>query len=54
MFKKNENGSCFLHKVGCCDLADYKDEVYSPCIHLITVNDMLSAVKFLLEKVYNN
>jgi len=52
MFKKNENGSCFLHKVGCCDLADYKDEIFSPCIHLIKVNDMLEAVKFLLEKVY--
>lgn len=54
MFKKNENGSCFLHKVGSCDLADYKDEVFSPCIHLITVNDILTAVKFMLEKVYNN
>ncbi|MFW9952166.1 MAG: hypothetical protein ACFFKA_18750 [Candidatus Thorarchaeota archaeon] len=52
MFGKNESGSCFNHSGGSCPLGDFKDELYSPCIHKINADHINIAVQFILKEVY--
>lgn len=52
IFGKNENGSCFLHKTGSCDLADFKDELFAPCLHQIDSDHILEAVEWMIKKFY--
>lgn len=49
-FGKNENGNCFAHNIGACQLAELKQEVHSPCIHLITSVHLLTALNLILDK----
>lgn len=48
-YGKNHTGSCFEHSIGVCKLASFKQEIHSPCIHLITAEQILHALKTVEE-----
>jgi len=54
LFGKNENGSCFVHSTKSCDLAQYKEELHSPCLHLINADHIRHAVNYFTKLLYTN
>jgi len=50
----NENGSCFAHSTMPCQLAQYKEEMHSPCLHLINSDHIRLGIDYFINLLYTS